>query len=328
MDNDGLITKLRRLGLGEAAARLYVLLLNRVPGPLPQLAAGTGLEVASLTLAYGQLVEAGLASAVGAEDALVAPVPPATGLEVLSRRRAAELDDARIAVTNAFECFRRRRLSTYADNLVEVVTGESIGHRIRRAVDSARALVRRFDSPPYFFTAGANATEELAQLARGIQHRSVYSRASLENPGYLTENVEICIGAGEQARVLPSLPVKLTIIDDTCALLSLSIAEADVNNSVLIVRPCGLLSALIAYFELSWQTAIPFYGADPGAERLPLADRRLLVLLAAGLSDERVIREIGVSRRTYFRRLQLLMTRLGATSRFQLALQAQRRGWL
>ncbi|MER7911869.1 LuxR family transcriptional regulator, partial [Streptomyces sp. NPDC096068] len=31
---------------------------------------------------------------------------------------------------------------------------------------------------------------------------------------------------------------------------------------------------------------------------------------------------------TLFRRIQVLMARLGATSRFQMALQAQRSGWL
>ncbi|MFD0380416.1 LuxR family transcriptional regulator, partial [Streptomyces sp. NPDC127112] len=56
--------------------------------------------------------------------------------------------------------------------------------------------------------------------------------------------------------------------------------------------------------------------------------RRLLRLLAGGAGDEVIARELGISRRTFFRRLQILMARLGAENRFQMALQAQRNGWL
>lgn len=185
-------------------------------------------------------------------------------------------------MTRAFESFRRRRLSQDTDNLVEVVTGESIVWRIRLAMGSVQTEIRRFDSPPYFI----NAEEELAQLARGIRHRTVYSRASLEHPGYVADNIEACVQAGEQARIVPSLPVKLTIVDDSYALLSLSIVEAEANNAMLIVRPCGLLSALTALFELCWQTAAPFYGSEPGPLRLQSADRRMPSLLAAGLTGE------------------------------------------
>jgi DNA-binding NarL/FixJ family response regulator len=41
-----------------------------------------------------------------------------------------------------------------------------------------------------------------------------------------------------------------------------------------------------------------------------------------------IARELGVSRRTLYRRLQVLMARLGAANRFQMALHAQRNGWL
>lgn len=41
-----------------------------------------------------------------------------------------------------------------------------------------------------------------------------------------------------------------------------------------------------------------------------------------------IARELDISRRTLFRRLQVLMAGLGAVNRFQPALQAQRQGWL
>lgn len=328
MDRVKLADALTRLGVPSASAAVYVSLLDRPPGPLGALASDLGTEVARVREAYDHLVTLGLASAVGEDGDIVTPRPPAVSLELLTRRRTAEIDTARLAITGAFESFRRLRLSQYTDNLVEVITGEQIRWRIKQDMDSVREQIRRFDSPPYFFSDSVNAEEELEQLSRGITHRTVYARASLERPDYLAGNIEPCIRAGEHARVLPSLPVKLTLIDDSVAHLSLSITEADVNNSLLIVRPCGLFSALTALFELSWQTALPFYGGDAAPVRLPPAERKLLSLLAVGLPDERIAANLGISRRTFFRRVELLMTKLGATTRFQLALHASRRGLL
>lgn len=93
-----------------------------------------------------------------------------------------------------------------------------------------------------------------------MTQRVVYSRESLEHPGRLEHSIEPCIEAGEQARVLPSVPVKLVLIDDAYALVALSIKETDVYNTMLVVQPCGLLSALVALFEQAWQNALPFHG--------------------------------------------------------------------
>ncbi|MFF6999046.1 LuxR family transcriptional regulator [Streptomyces sp. NPDC008313] len=318
---------LRHLGLGDTACRAYAALLELAPAPLNAIGTAAGLGGAELAAAYGELADAGLVSAAAGDGDLVAPVPPAAGLEILARHRAAELEESRIAVGGAFETFRRRRLAAYNDNLVEVVTGEAIGPRMRHAWASAREQIRQFESPPY--VALSTATDDaLATLARGVTQRVVYTRETLERPGHLENVVEPCVEAGEQARVLPSVPVKLLIIDEAYALVSLSIKEADVHNTMLVVQPCGLLSALVALFEQMWLNALPLHGRSARPAGLPPADRRLLRLLAGGAADDVIARELGVSRRTLFRRLQILMARLGAANRFQLALQAQRSGWL
>ncbi|WP_329375797.1 helix-turn-helix transcriptional regulator [Streptomyces sp. NBC_01351] len=327
MANTKLGEALRLLGIDPVAGRVYLALLELAPAPLGAIGEAAGLDSATLGAAYGELVDAGLASAAEEGADVVAPVPPAAGLEILARHRAAELEESRITVGGAFESFRRQRLAAYNDNLVEVVTGDAIGPRMRHAWASAREQIRQLDSPPYFPLAGAT-DDALATLARGVTQRVVYSRASLEVPGQLETAIEPCIEAGEQAKVAPSVPVKLVIIDEAYALVSLSIREADVHNTMLVVQPCGLLSALQALFEQTWQAALPLHGRATRPVGLPPADRRLLRLLAGGASDEVIARELGVSRRTFFRRLQILMARLGAENRFQMGLQAQRCGWL
>lgn len=327
MTNVRLGEALRLLGIDQTAGLVYLALLELAPAPLDAIGSATGLGRTELDTAYAALVDAGLASAAEAGEDVVAPVPPTAGLEILARHRAAEVEESRIAVGGAFESFRRQRLAAYNDHLVEVVTGDAVGPRIRQAWASARDQIRQFESPPYFPLQGAT-DDALATLARGVTQRVVYSRESLEHPGHLRDVIEPCVQAGEQARVLPSVPVKLVIIDDAYALVSLSIKEADVHNTMLVVQPCGLLSALVALFEQSWQNALPFHGRTTRPGGLPPGDRRLLWLLAGGASDDVIAREMGISRRTLFRRLAILMARLGAANRFQMALQAQRSGWL
>ncbi|WP_406385668.1 response regulator transcription factor [Streptomyces sp. NBC_01618] len=64
-------------------------------------------------------------------------------------------------------------------------------------------------------------------------------------------------------------------------------------------------------------------GASPTNE-----SRQLLSYLSAGLTDESIARELGVSERTVARRIVRLQEMLGARTRFQLGVQASRRGWL
>lgn len=49
------------------------------------------------------------------------------------------------------------------------------------------------------------------------------------------------------------------------------------------------------------------------------------MLLAAGMKDEVMARELGVSVRTLSRRIALLMDEMGARTRFQVGMQAAKR---
>ncbi|MFJ8297168.1 LuxR family transcriptional regulator [Streptomyces sp. NPDC094447] len=326
MVNGRVDSALHRLGVGRDAARVYQAMLDLAPAPLSTIGAAIGLAGRELISVHEELAEAGLAEPATGEHDIVAPVPPSAGLQILGRQRAAELEADRIAVSGAFAAFRRQRLSARHDDLLEVVTGDDIGPRIRQAWASAQTRIRQLDSPPYFPLAdGTN--DALTTLERGVSQQVVYCRDSLEHPGNL-DNIEPCVAAGEQARVLPEVPVKLLLIDDAYALVSASIRDAEVHNTMLIVQPCALFASLVALFEQTWRLALPFQRRTPRPQRLLPADRRLLALLVGGVPDDDIAQRLGVSRRTFFRRLDALMARVGATTRFQLALQAQSRGWL
>ncbi|MFC7616602.1 helix-turn-helix domain-containing protein [Actinokineospora soli] len=317
---------LLRLGVSAEATRVYDALLDCGPAALDHVAKLADLDAGDLASAYEELLGHGLVSAADREG-VVAPQPPGLSLEVLARRRTAEIEESRLAVASAFEVFRRLGHPASRHDLVEVVTGPLIGIRMQQAWRTAREQIRQLDSPPYFDVPGG-LDDALETLRRGVRQRIVYTRDSLTYPGMLKDNIETCIAAGEEGRVVASVPVKMIIIDDRVALVSLAISKADVVSTMLVVQPCGLLYALEELFEHTWNTALPFHDQDVGPRQLLPADRKLLSLLAAGVTDEEIARELGISRRTLYRRVEILSARLGAATRFQMALLAQRRGWV
>lgn len=329
MADGDLVPHLRRLGLADGEAATYVYLLGAGPSTAADVADGSGRDRDEVDETMRSLLDAGMVSAGGTDGSVVTPVPPWSGLQILSGRRESELEQARVATLNAYDNFRRTVSPQRTDDLIEVVTGkDAIAQRIEQLESSVRTEIRRLDSPPYFADTVANDIE-LSHLAGGkVSYRVVYARASIEDGDRYARNIMPCVSAGEQARVLPEVPVKLTLFDQQLATVSLPVSEADVNRSLLVVRPSSLMSALVGLFEACWRLAVPLHsGSRPPSPVLPI-EQRLLGLLAAGANDDSIARQLGVSRRTVFRHLQRLMDHAGATSRFQLAVHAVRHRWI
>ncbi len=318
---------LRVLGLSDDQIKVYQHLLRTGPSSITELDEAVPDRDESIDATLKGLVQAGLARRSGSDHSRYLPVPPDAGLEAMTLRRESELKQARIEVLNAYDEFRRTVHNESTTHLIEVVTGNAIVERIRQIKGGAQREILAIDSPPYYI--GGPNQEEIEHLKRGVSYRVVYSPESVEVPGYLTENILPCVEAGEQARVLPDVPAKLTIIDGSIAFVSMSVRDTDVNRSLLIIRPSSLLTALIGMFELCWRNALPLH-ASVGTEddRLEPIERRLLALLATGAADDTIARTLGISRRTFFRYLERLMNRTGASTRFQLALHAARENWL
>jgi len=135
--------------------------------------------------------------------------------------------------------------------------------------------------------------------------------------------------------VTADLPVKMFLADDAIGLIPLERPDrADSADSALVIHSSSLLDTLSALFEAIWATAVPIRFGDYDYEAQAAHDddddqpRMLLGLLAVGLTDEAIGRQLGWHPRTVQRHVRRLMTDLGAQTRFQAGLQAARRGWL
>ena len=266
-------------------------------------------------------------------DGALAALPPHRPLLAEAHRAQSRADALRETAETLRAEFHRRPGA--ARDAVEVVVGgpEIVGAGVQIA-RQARRLVRGFDRGPYFHDGSLPDDAQSRSWTRGVPWRVVYEGRSLQaEPPDRWEHLGST--PGETGRILPRLPFKLLIADDDAALVGL--AGAAGQGEALVVRGSLLVDAFVRLFELQWELALPIAdvarGGDDGADGLggdvlTEVERRLVAMLSSGMTDEAMARATGLSHRTVQRRLADLARRVGAEGRFQLGVQAARRGWV
>jgi DNA-binding NarL/FixJ family response regulator len=129
--------------------------------------------------------------------------------------------------------------------------------------------------------------------------------------------------AGAQVKVSGSaLPHETIIIDRRVAIIAGGHTPA--GREYTVTTSPALVAGVNDLFQATWSAATDF-GSYLTREAPPLLDesaRAVLRTLSDGLADETAARRLGVSLRTYRRRVAELMTALEADSRFQAGLRA------
>lgn len=256
------------------------------------------------------------------------PVAPDVAFDALLAAREEELQRARRHVQLLATRFRAGAEARDPMDLVEVVIGRAaVIQQVDQLQRSAQRQIRGIDRPPYA-NAGPDRTDprtgmmplQEETMRRGVGYRVIYDTEGLGTFHSLDTDISACAELGEDARVMSGTPTKMMLADDRLGVIPLRTTPYEVASGV-VVHPSGLLEALAALFEVLWAHAQPLAG--PAAQP---DDARLLALLTTGLTDQVMARQLGISHRTFQRRLSALMDRLGATTRFQLGVRAASMG--
>lgn len=311
--------------LSAAEQDAYRLLIRLGAAEAEDLAASSDLPAGAAAGLLEALRSKGLATA----GPVFRPLAPDVAFGDALLRRQQVLDDARRTVAALGEDFRLHSRRRDADRLVEVIVGRAaLRTRLREMQDTAKAEILWFCRANPLAMAGPENAEEESALGRGVRYRAIYERALLEKPGELASILE-STAAGEEARTLPTLPVRLAIADRTLAICPLVPDESrEIGEpTAALIRSSELLDALVALFESFWERATPLR-ADGRHTELTEPDTLLLSLVVSGLPDKSIATHLSVSKRTVQRRLDRLMGLAGVDTRTGLAFQAARRGWI
>ncbi|MFD9864636.1 DNA-binding response regulator [Streptomyces alboflavus] len=159
----------------------------------------------------------------------------------------------------------------------------------------------------------------------GLAMRKVYTRRALGDP-HSERRLAAIAASGAQVRISAApLAREAIVVDRRVAILAGS--EARGPRTYTVVRAADVVDGIHSLLYATWEAAEDV--ADClGAAALPELDeeaRSVLGALSAGLTDEAAARRLGMSLRTYRRRVAALMAAVGATSRFQAGVRVRGR---
>ncbi|WP_192580400.1 hypothetical protein [Micromonospora sp. ALFpr18c] len=158
---------------------------------------------------------------------------------------------------------------------------------------------------------------------RGVITRSVHRTGETEQR---SRRLAELIGAGIDVRTAPVVPFPLLVVDRRLAVVSDPTSRND--ESALIIKCTTVAHVLHQVFEQYWQVAVPPVRSGTDGPLDTIYRRTILRLMAGGLKDESIAREMGVSVRTLRRQIADLMEEVGLRTRFQLGAHAQATSWI
>jgi DNA-binding CsgD family transcriptional regulator len=337
------VAMLESLGVSDLEERVYRVLLQNPEATLDDLAFAASVGQGELHRLLSLLEMKGLISQSAERSPGYMPVVPDVAVEGLIHRRQEELELIRTYLPQLRKEYHNPTDRENPMEFVEVVSGrEAVARRFVQLQQNATETILIFDKPPYAQLDKADADDdpvnrlEFQRLGEGVRYRAIYTGETLAAPGR-PQLIHRYMMAGEAARVAPELPMKLAIADRRLAIMPLivniSAPNASQVESAVVVHQSSLLDALATLFEAFWERALPLPFAtearkDHETEEDDDEREFLLGLLTAGLTDEAIAIQLGISIRTVRRRIRRLMDHLGVVSRFQAGIQAAKRGWV
>ncbi|WP_228561522.1 hypothetical protein [Catenulispora rubra] len=167
----------------------------------------------------------------------------------------------------------------------------------------------------------AAADQMRSMMEGGLAVRKLYSTTALASEEQRLHLLELR-AYGAQVRICAADLPHETIISDRKAMI-LAGPTVRGEREFTATTSTALIDAVYSMFDAAWEGAIDL--EDYLGQDLPVIDadgKALLRMLTTGLTDEAAARRMGLSLRTYRRRVAEMMRLLEAESRFQAGVRA------
>ena len=255
------LERLQRLGLTSYEARAYLALLRRDSSTAAETARLAGLPRQRVYDVLSSLVEKGLASTRpgrAVKYSAAAPEQALEGLVAQHRQQLAELERDTASMVGALT---RAYLAgqEYTDPLeyIEVLRDRrAINERFGELEAGIKDEILVFTKPPYA-TPVHEHTEGL-EVARTHRARSIYEFSAFDDARF-AEGVRRYVDAGEEARFVAELPLKLVIIDEQIVMFGIEDPVAGSSILTMIVVDHASLAHLLKLaFEAVWESGLTF----------------------------------------------------------------------
>jgi sugar-specific transcriptional regulator TrmB len=253
---------LLNLGLTGYEATAYVALTRRGRATGAEVARLAGLPRQRIYDVLDALVGRGLATVEPGRPAYYTAVAPDQAIPALLAAHREALDqleqDAAAAITTLTPAYRDGRRENDPLSYIEVLREPAaVAARFAELEATVEHEILVFTKPPYAIEPGANVAG-LQLLARGVEARSVYERTIYDDEKQV-EAVSSFIAAGEKARVVDELPLKLALFDERIALFTLENPVAgEPEFTIMIIEHPALARLLKHAFDRIWERGEDF----------------------------------------------------------------------
>jgi sugar-specific transcriptional regulator TrmB len=269
MDQSSDAAPLVALGLTGYEASAYVALTRRERASGAEVARLAGLPRQRIYDVLDGLVARGMATVEPGRPARYTAVAPDAAVAALLGARREEVErlehEAALAVALLTPAYDDGRNTSDPLNYIEVLREPgAIAKRFMELQAAATREILVFTKPPYAVEPSENRAG-LELMARGVAARSVYERSVYDDAAVIGA-VRSFVAAGEQARVVDELPLKLVLIDDRVALFTMEDPIAGTTNlTIMIVEHPAFAGLLKLAFEHVWAGAEDFASSWPAA---------------------------------------------------------------
>jgi sugar-specific transcriptional regulator TrmB len=259
------VAELTQLGLTTYEAKAYVALIGRDSFTAAQVSRQAGLPRQRIYDVLGSLVEKGLASTRPGSVVKYSAVSPELAVDRLveaHRRQFKDLEHAASrAIADLLPAYQTGLEHTDPLEYIEVLRDAgAINERFGELQSQVKKEILVFTKPPYA-TQPLENTEGL-EISRHVRARSVYEITAFDDPGFIA-GVERFIEAGEEARFVDSLPLKLVIIDETIVMFGMQDPVASGRDlTIMVVEHPQLASLLKVAFEAIWAQGLTIEQAE------------------------------------------------------------------
>jgi HTH-type transcriptional regulator, sugar sensing transcriptional regulator len=268
MENGPLFDRLVRLGLTMYEAKAYVALIRRDSTTAAQVARIADVPRQRIYDVLASLVEKGLASTRPGRVVKYRAAAPEVVMESLveGHRRSFESlqRDAAELVDQLKPAYAVGQEETDPLEYIEVLRNRrAINERFGELQAQIKHEILVFTKPPYATPPQENV--EGIEVTRSHRARSVYELSVFDDPD-TTEGVRRFIEAGEEARFVEQLPLKLVIIDETVVMFGMEDPVAGAADlTIMVVEHPSLAHVLKVAFTAVWDQGLTF---DEAYDRL------------------------------------------------------------
>jgi sugar-specific transcriptional regulator TrmB len=264
VENGDLIARLTSLGLTSYEAKAYSTLILRDSFSAAQVARQAGLPRQRIYDVLGSLVQKGLASARPGPHVKYSAIAPELAVERLLAERRKQLSSLELAgvaiVESLTPMFQAGKAHTDPLEYIEVLRDRgAINERFGELQAQVKQEILVFTKPPYARPPQENL--EGIEVTRSHEARSVYEASVFDDPA-ATEGVRRFVEAGEQARFVDRLPLKLVIIDETIVMFGMEDPVAGSEAlTIVVVEHASLAQVLKVAFNTIWDGGLTFEAA-------------------------------------------------------------------